>query len=156
MRLPAPCPIAEERAIQSRSGDAVEAPPPIGSGAMRGGIEDENGRYGPGANQFVTKHFPVLALRLHGKFPLAPYDSVTSAVNEALLDYLERVRRRDPVPDDLVEGYLYVASWRNLRDILRSEKRRRLREALYANEAPQRSLRRQYVDREVSESAPTY
>lgn len=122
--------------LAGSAAEAGEAPPPVDSDAAGGPVGDENGRYGPGSNRFASTHFHRLQRLLRGAFPQISEDSITSAIDTALMDYLERVRRGDPPPAEAVEGYLYTAAKRNVIDIRRAETRRHLREDRYSKDAP--------------------
>ncbi|HEV3449193.1 MAG TPA: hypothetical protein VG099_31440 [Gemmataceae bacterium] len=78
------------------------------------------------ATHLYEKHADALARQLRGRLPRTDPDRVYDAVVSAILDIALKLDQLD-APDDL-HGLLFVAALRKLRDCLRSETSRQLRQ----------------------------
>jgi RNA polymerase sigma-70 factor (ECF subfamily) len=74
---------------------------------------------------------PVLTTRLRRAFPRQPIDVLHDALTDAFLDYMTRPRAFDSSSDEALQRRPYQAAWRNAANSLRSEERRRKRQARY-------------------------
>lgn len=84
---------------------------------------------------------PSLAERLRRRFPRIDEQLLNDAAEDALIDLAGRPERFDPERGVPLDDYLFGAAWRNAADRLRSEGRRRLREAEYARQQGDEFLR---------------
>lgn len=71
--------------------------------------------------------WPWVFQQLHHAFPCTNQEIVADGVTDALRDYLKRPHRFDPARASL-GTFLFLAAWRNVRDLDRDEKRRQCRE----------------------------
>jgi CheY-like chemotaxis protein len=83
-------------------------------------------------NQDVSRVLRALQGALRRKFPRAAADLVATAAVDAILDHLADPHRFDPARGIPLDRFLLLPASRNLSNLLRSEVRRRLREAQYA------------------------
>jgi hypothetical protein len=102
--------------------------------------------------QFVERLLRYLVGRLGQRFPRAPVDLRTDAVEDALLDHLRRPDRFDRSRGIPIEAYLSFTAGRNLSNSLDREQRRGEREARYAIEAPSISPTDEAADTDKSEA----
>jgi hypothetical protein len=84
------------------------------------------------ADQLVGRLLPALHAKLRRAFPLVDDDIRTEGVEDALFAYILHPEKFDPGRGVPLDRFLYVASWRNVADRLKAERRRRQREAEYA------------------------
>jgi hypothetical protein len=61
---------------------------------------------------------------------------LNDAAEDAILDYGRSPARFDPLRGVPLDGFLYMAAWRNAVDLLNAERRRQAREKTYAETAP--------------------
>jgi len=76
-----------------------------------------------------------LTQKMKGDFPFTDSHLISDGITDALLDFCVRPKQFDPARGVPVDRFLSQASWRNIRDFLRSEKRRKAREEKSANDS---------------------
>jgi hypothetical protein len=90
----------------------------------------------------LLRHVPAAVER---KFPYAAADVVCDGVVDALLDYSRRPDSFDPSQGLTLDRFIFLASARNVSNLLRSEERRRSRENRYAVETSRLVRTRSHV-----------
>ena len=70
---------------------------------------------------------------LQRRFPHVAADIVNDAVEDAILEYASRPRVFDPARSVPVSKFVYIASWRNLADLIKKDRRREMRKARFVD-----------------------
>jgi len=73
-----------------------------------------------------------LSREMKGDFPRTDPHLFCDGITDALLDLCSRPGQFDPARGVPLDRFLVQASWRNIRDLLRTEKRRKAREEKFA------------------------
>jgi RNA polymerase sigma-70 factor (ECF subfamily) len=97
-------------------------------------LGDEHAR-----EQLLARMLPDLVQRVRQQFRAAPGDLVSDAVVDALLDYVSRPGRFDSGRNVPLFAFLVRAAACNVINSLEAERRRRVREARYADDAAARA-----------------
>jgi CheY-like chemotaxis protein len=121
----------------SEDGAGVQRPgAPSEASARVAGNDDcgADGRDPPRTHQLVAELLPGLYRRAQRAFPGEPRQLVVDAVHDAVMEELNRRRPgREASPLPLVDR-LAGAAWRNLDNLVESERRRKAREQAFAAE----------------------
>jgi hypothetical protein len=95
---------------------------------------------------------PALHRRLRRAFRTAPEAAIADAIDDAVVQYARRPSMFDPSHRVPLDAFLYQATWRNVTNALRADRRRREREAIFVERS---ALGRQIVQRSRDDSKST-
>lgn len=76
-----------------------------------------------------------LSREMKKDFPQTDAHLLCDGITDALLDLCTRPKQFDPAQGTPLDRFLALASWRNIRDLLRTEKRRKAREEKFTKDA---------------------
>lgn len=122
----------------SEDADRVQASPPRPTESSTQVPWDEDfgpdGRYPLGTNQLLSELLPDLYRRTQRSFSGESPQLVMDAVHEAVMEQLQHGGVSREFPRTALTYRLFRAAWRNIANLVRSERRRQLREQQFAKE----------------------